>query len=344
MPEPNTAITEQPPVAPAVPLSEQEITETYIEQRLEGKTDDLPVPPPGIPEVKPEPPKLVDETPPAPEVAAVQETDSYLDKRKERKDVKRKQRGGVGGVQARIDLLTKEAEEAKRAKAELEEKIKAQVKELATPVEPAKVEEKQPEDAPAVETPATSKPFPRRNEFTKEEEYEAAKALWAVGEALRTNGIATPQPPTIPQPNKAEMQLRQQEFDKFLEKSKLFMASHPDFLARLDDAHIRGLTMTESARVAIQRKAAPEVAYWLANPENDLAARAFMGMDEVDQLIEIGKIIDRLSVSPADFVSSAPPPGTRLSGSNARPEVPLNQINDTDEYIRIRRQQRRARR
>src|ERR1700690_884886 len=73
-----------------VPLSEQEITETYLEARAEGKVEDLPIPPPTIPEGVPEPPKLVDETPAPPEVVAIQETDTYIEGRKERKDVKRK--------------------------------------------------------------------------------------------------------------------------------------------------------------------------------------------------------------------------------------------------------------
>lgn len=99
--------------------------------------------------------------------------------------------------------------------------------------------------------------------------------------------------------------------------------------------------MSEEARTAITRLAVPEVAYWLAKPENDLAARTLMQMDALQQVVEVGRIAERLKVSPADFVSNAPQPGIRLSGANAVQDVPLNELTDTDEYIRRRKMERR---
>ena len=317
--------------------TEQEITEQYLEKRREGEIADLPVPPPTIPEVIPEPLAPTEPPPPTPEVAAIEQTDAYLEERKERKDVKRKARAGKGGVQARIDALTKEKSEAEEKAARLEaEKVHQPVpvgtiKDEAIPVE---VKTEVPSSEP--------KPRPRMNEFTDADEYHAAMALWAMDERARTNGVPKTEPakvePVSPTPIS---QIKKEEFDRFLEKGKAFIVGHPDFNTTLEAAHVRGLTMSESARTAITRMAAPEVAYWLAKPENDLAARTLMGMDELQQVVEVGRIAERLAVSPSDFVSQAPAPGLRLTGNNIRTQVQLNQVTDTDEYIRLRRQQRR---
>jgi len=254
-----------------------------------------------------------------------QAVDAYLTVRDEKKKRER------GGKQARIDQLTREKHEAeeKAAKAEADAKV-AQLKaeELAKKV---------PAEAPK---PASTEPKPRPKmaEYTDVEEYHAAMALWAAeqrpapAQAVPTTTPAAPAPDTK----------RQEEFDRFLERGKAFVVSHPDFNDTLQAAHVRGLTMSEQARQAITKLAAPEVVYWLAKPENDLAARNLMRMDDFQQVIEIGKIAERLAVKPSDFVSNAPQPGTRLTGGTARPELALNEITDTDEYIRQRRQQRRT--
>jgi hypothetical protein len=341
MPEPNAAVVEPvvhpPSTTPDVPLSEQEITEQYLEKRKDGEVDNLPVPPPTIADAPPPVPPVVDETPPPPEVKAIQETDTYIEQRQERKDVKRKARGGKQvRIDERIDQLTKEAAEAKTAREEAEKKL-AEAAKVVPPIEPAKAAVEPPKVADQPKT--EGKPKPRMNEFTDADEYHAAMAMWAVEESARTGTIVTREsaPPTKP----SVMEVRKEEFDKFLERGKKFMEVHPDFNETLQQAAIRGLTISEQARTAITRLAVPEVAYWLAKPENDLAARALMGMDDMQQVVEVGRIAERLSVSPSDFVSNAPAPGIRLTGSQVRPDLPLNQITDTDEYIRRRRQEKR---
>lgn len=319
------AVVEQPkPVVEEPKPTEEQITESYIEARKEGKTADLPFAPPTIPEIIPqvaptEPP------PPTPEVAEIIKTDSYLEERKVERERKR------GGKQRRIDELTKEKAELAAKTVELEAKVaeKPPVVEEVKPV----VEEKPPEVAKVVEIP---KKQPRINEFENIDDYNAALALWAADERAKLapveKKLEEPQP---------VLQVRKEEFDTFLEKGKSFMATHPDFNQRLQEATIRGLTISEQARAAITKLAVPEVVYWLADPTNDLAARKLMTMDEGMQAIEIGRIAERLSVSPADFVSNAPQPGTRLTGGRAVAELPLSQITDTDEYIRQRRLQKR---
>jgi hypothetical protein len=177
------------------------------------------------------------------------------------------------------------------------------------------------------------------NEFEDVDEYHAAMALWAVEERARAAAVAPPiteKPPEV-------IQVRKEEFDKFLEEGKRFIAGHPDFNVILEAAHVRGLTLSEAARVEITRKAAPGVAYWLAKPENDLVARNLMKMDDAGQLVEIGRIMERLAVSPTDFISNAPEPGTRIANGNTRATIPITSM-DTDDYIRMRKQERRARR
>lgn len=326
--EAKTAVVEEKPPVVETPTEEQ-ITEDYLEQRKEGKTTDLPVPPPTIPEKpieKPAEEKPSEDKPPVVEMTDQQAVDRYLEERQEKKEKKRRERSGA---QARIDQLTKE-------KAELEAKI-AEAAKVPPPVEvPKPTEPPKPVEA----TPAKEKP--KMADYTDVDEYHAAMALWAANERAKS---VTSKDETREIKSNGEAariaQIRKEEFDNFLEVGKRFIASHPDFNTTLEAAHVRGLTMSEAARREITRKAAPNVAYWLAKPENDLIARKFMQMDEMDQLVEVGRIIERLAVSPTDFVSNAPAPGPKLAGGYVA-EVPLNQIQDTDEYIRRRKQERRA--
>jgi hypothetical protein len=253
-----------------------------------------------------------------------QAVDAYLTVRDEKKKHER------GGKQAKIEQLTKE-------KAELEARAKdAEAKALAAQQKADDLAKKVPAEAPKP-TSTEPKPRPKMADFQDVEEYHAAMALWAA-EQRPVPAQAVPAPTTAaPAPDTK----RQEEFDRFLERGKAFVVSHPDFNDTLQAAHVRGLTMSEQAGQAITKLAAPEVVYWLAKPENDLAARNLMRMDDFQQVIEIGKIAERLAVKPSDFVSNAPQPGTRLTGSNARPQLALNEITDTDEYIRERKAQRR---
>lgn len=313
VPEPNTTVVEEPktPVVETPAPTEEQITETYIEQRKEGKTEDLPVPPPAIPEAKTEDVTIPEQ----------QTVDAYLAERGERE---RKRRGGK---QARIDELTKE-------KAELEERVATEAKK-AEEATKAVEEAKKLIPVPETKVPEALKGAPKMEDFgTDANAYQAALGLWVAEQSKPAPVEKAPEASPV-------STLRKEEFDRFLEKGKLFISKNPDFNTTLEAAHIRGLTMSESARVAITRMALPEVAYWLAKPENDMAARAFMQMDDFQQTVEVGKIAERLHVSPSDFVSNAPPPGTRLTGSNVRADLPLNEISDTDEYIRQRKLQRR---
>jgi hypothetical protein len=326
---------------PATPIVEPEVkerqdTDAYIAERAKERNAEptpvviettKPATPEELAAAIPEPLKgkpaeeikaILDNAIP-PEMVDRQAVDAYIN---ERNGKKRRERGGK---QVKIEQLTREKHEAEEKAAELAKQVEA-----AKAVPPPVVE-----TPPAAEAPKTQ---PKMNEFQDVEQYYAAMALWAAKE----NGAKPAEiPKEVPKPALVDT-LRKEEFDKFLEKGKSFIAGHPDFNTTLEAAHVRGLTMSEAGRVAITRLAAPEVAYWLAKPENDLAARNFMKLDDFQQVIEIGKIAERLAVKPSDFVSSAPSPGIRLTG-NARNDVPLNEITDTDEYIRQRRQARRAR-
>jgi hypothetical protein len=325
----------KPPAPTSEPLTEDQTTEAYIEARREGKTTDLPVSPPTIAETI-KPPAPPEPAAPTQEAIEVAQTDTYLEERKKEREHKR------GGKQARIDKLTKE-------KAELEAKLASAPATPAPTPEPAKpaaeaVAAPAPTAAPTptpAAVPPETKPIevpkakPRMNEYTDIEDYNAAMALWAASEAIKTEK-AQPAAPVTPQ----YLQVRKEEFDRFLEKGKAFMAGHPDFNTTLEAAHVRGLTMSEAARTAITRLAVPEVAYWLAQPANDLAARKFMEMDDLQQTVEVGKIAEKLAVKPEDFVSNAPAPGTRLNNANTRSTVSIAEL-DTDDYIRARRQEKK---
>jgi len=326
-------MTEQAAVA-EVPqeVKERQETDAYIAER--AKERNAPPPPVVIETTKPATPEeLAAAIPeplkgkPAEEIKAIldnaippemvdrQAVDAYITERD-----KSKKRKARGGAQARIDELTKEKADAEAKAAQLEQEKTA----LAAKAAEVKTE-------PVVELP---KAQPKMADYTDVDKYNADMALWAAKSVPAEVPKEVPKPPAIDP-------IRKEEFDRFLERGKTFITGHPDFNITLEAAHVRGLTMSERARVAITRLAAPEVAYWLAKPENDLAARNFMKLDDEMQAIEIGKIAERLVVKPSDFVSSAPAPGIRLTGTTNN-IVPLNEITDTDEYIRQRRQAKRA--
>jgi len=333
---------EQPKPELEPEVKERQETDAYIEQRQKEKN----APPPSVvvETTKPATPEELAAAIPAPlkgksadEIKAVldnaippemmdrQAVDAYIAEREKKKRTKR------GGAQTRIDELTREKAEADAKTAEA---LKAVEEAKKTP--PVVEASKPVVEAPKVETP---KAAPKMAEYTDVDKYNADMALWAASQ-VKPAEVKIEAPPAAPK-EPEYLKVRQEEFDKFLERGKTFMVAHSDFNEVLQAAHIRGLTMSEQARAAITKLAAPEVVYWLAKPENDLAARSLMKMDDFQQALEVGKIAERLAVKPSDFVSSAPAPGIRLAG-NAVTNTPLNEITDTDEYIRQRRQAKRA--
>lgn len=326
MPEPTVVEAPKPPAEPPKePPTEQQVTEQYLEKRAKGETDNLPVPEPQIKEEKPADVAVPEQ----------QTVDAYLAERAERV---RKQRGGK---QAKIDELTREkaelearAKAAEEAKAALEAKNPKESQTIPTTPNAVAAELPKPPETPTV------KPQPKFADYTDIDKYNADMALWAAEQTKPKEHPKVEEPKPNGQVQQVS-QIRKEEFDRFLEKGKRFVAGHPDFNETLEAAHVRGLTMSEAARTAITRLAVPEVAYWLAKPENDLAARSLMQMDDLQQVVEVGRIAERLKVSPSDFVSNAPQPGLRLSGSASAIETPLNELTDTDEYIRRRKMERR---
>jgi hypothetical protein len=67
---------------------------------------------------------------------------------------------------------------------------------------------------------------------------------------------------------------------RFLEKGQKFIGLRKDFNDTLQDADDYGLTISPAAVAEIVRLGAPEVAYWLAKPENFEAAHGLMNMLE----------------------------------------------------------------
>lgn len=84
---------------------------------------------------------------------------------------------------------------------------------------------------------------------------------------------------------------------QFLEKGKKLIAAHPDFNDALQEADRYGLTISTAAVAEIVRLGAPEVAYWLAKPENVEGAMRLMNMDADQQIVEVGRIAQQLEAS-----------------------------------------------
>src|SRR6266849_2525926 len=82
--------------------------------------------------------------------------------------------------------------------------------------------------------------------------------------------------------------------ETFLERGKKLIERKPDFNDKLMAAHERGLTISPEAVAEIVRLGVPEVAYWLAKPENFDVAHKLHGMESHAQVVEVGKIAEQL--------------------------------------------------
>jgi len=128
------------------------------------------------------------------------------------------------------------------------------------------------------------------------------------------------------------------DYDGFLEAGHEFIKRNVDFNDVLQKATERGLTIQNAAMMAIIRLKAPQVAYYLAKVENDAVARNFMKLDDVGQIMEVGRIAERLTARPEDFVSNAGPAGRRLTGGAAAGVAETDPDKmDTDTYLMQRR-------
>lgn len=266
------------------------------------------------------------EAPAAP--AAPVSTDEYIQKRNEEKREKR------GGVQVRIDKLTREASRAKQEAEEVKAKLAAIEQQTVAP-------------APVVAEPVQPDLRPKRDAFADESAYTVAVAEWVVRQQNKivSAAAAKPAPPAQPAEvqfdaqNPAHQQLKQ-EFDGFMQAGHEFRQRNPDFVERLNKAAEKGLTLNNEAQRAIIRLQAPAVLYWLAAPENEQHARSLMGMDANRQVIEVSRLAERLEVKPTDYVSNAPRPGQHIATGNTRATIPRDKM-EPDDYIAMRREERR---
>lgn len=233
-------------------------------------------------------------------------------------------------VEARIAELTKKnaaiEEKAAKDKAELEGKLAEQnEKNIQAELDRRKAQI------------AADDKRPVREDFGGDAvgtaDYTQKMAEWVIRQQEKIVPKVAPPPPA---PDPVFVAARKEEMDGFLQKGKEFIAQFPDFNETLEEASKRGLTMNNQAMVAIIRLRAPEVAYYLAKPENDATARKFMTMDGIQQVAEVGRIQERLAVHPSDFVSSAGRPGQRLNGNSAVDTRQVDQM-DVDEYLKKRR-------
>lgn len=176
---------------------------------------------------------------------------------------------------------------------------------------------------------------PVKEEGQSDADFSQKMAEWVIRQQEKITPKVAPvvEPP---KPDPAQVQVRKEEFDGFLENGKNFISRYPDFNDTLEAAAKRGLQMDNQAMVAIIRLKAPEVAYYLAKPENDAVARKFMQMDGIQQVAEVGRIQERLSVHPNDFVSNAGHVGPRLVNGNSRADIAPAEM-DTDAYLAKRR-------
>jgi hypothetical protein len=266
--------------------------------------------------------ETVVELPPSPNAETDKRVTEVLNDKKKRKHP----------VEARIAELTaknaKLEEERKKDREELEAKVSAQnEKNIAAELDRRKAEA------------AANDKRPERTEGQSEADFTQKMAEWVIRQQdkitpkVNTTTVAKVDAPAI-DPQAAAY--RKEEFDGFLDNGRKFITRNPDFNETLQKAAERGLTLDNQAMVAIIKLKAPEVAYYLAKPENDAVARRLMTLDGFQQQLEVAKIAERLAVNPNDFVSSAGRVGIHLTGgaqTDVRPDA-----MDTDDYLRKRKQ------
>lgn len=263
--------------------------------------------------------------PAQPVVSTNAETDAFIKQRAEQKKTQR------GGVKERIDALTRQAKEAtEKAEAIIQTAKPAQP--VAAQTVAAAVEEK-------------PDPRPKQEDFKDAGEFTTAIASWVVRQQSKITAPVAAQPAAPAEAAPAEIKFNpadpvhvqlKTELDGFIQAGQEFIKRNPDFNDALNAAAQRGLTLDTQAQRAIIKLQAPEVAYFLAQPQNEPVARRLMALDGMSQVIEIGKLAERLQVKPTDFVSSAGNPGTRLTGGVSRATIPPSEL-DTDSYLQQRR-------
>lgn len=84
---------------------------------------------------------------------------------------------------------------------------------------------------------------------------------------------------------------------RFMEKGQKYTALRKDYNDVLQDAHDYGLTIPPTGVAEIVRLGAPEVAYWLARPENIEAAHGLMNLTDYQVVIQIQRYKKQLDES-----------------------------------------------
>lgn len=257
----------------------------------------------------------VAEVPPSPNAETDKRVSEVLNDKKKKKHP----------VEARIAELTKK-------NAALEEKLASDKKEVEGKLAEQNEKNIQAElDRRKAEAAANDK-RPEKVEGQSDADFAQKMAEWVVRqqEKIQPKAPVVEEVRTDPQAH-----VRKEEFDGFLEAGKEFIKRYPDFNETLEGASKRGLNIDNQAMLAIIKLKAPNVAYYLAKQENESLARKFMTLDGVQQVAEVGRIQERLSVKPDDFVSNAGNPGMRING-NSRSDIGTNP-DDVDAYLAKRR-------
>lgn len=262
------------------------------------------------------------ELPPSPNAETDKRVTEVLNDKKKRKHP----------VEARIAELTaknaKLEEERKKDREELEAKVSAQnEKNISAELDRRKAEA------------AANDKRPERVEGQSEADFTQKMAEWVIRQQDKITpkvDVTTTAKVDAPAIDPAAAAYRKEEFDGFLDNGRKFITRNPDFNEVMNKAAERGLTLDNQAMVAIIKLKAPEVAYYLAKPENDAVARKLMTLDGFQQQLEVARIAERLAVNPNDFVSNAGHVGPRLVGG-AQTDIRSDQM-ETDDYLRKRKQ------
>jgi len=205
-----------------------------------------------------------------------------------------------GGFQKRISELTREKHEAKREAEQLRELLSK-----ALGGQPQRIEQ-----------PATQSDEPRQEQFTKYEDFVAARAEWRADQRVKAALEGFQKQAGAVDEEKARVE-RAKTFDR---EAKAQGKAIQGFEEALDLVRSDDFPMTPAiAEYLLDADHKAAMVKYLADNEDEAFRISRLG--PVAAVKELAKVEARLSAKPKPKTSSAPPPPATVSGGAAAPQT-----------------------
>lgn len=218
------------------------------------------------------------------------------------------------GVQKRIDRAVREKYEAQARAKMLEERLAALEQRVA----------------PQPQTPApSSDKAPTIDQFDSFDDYVAAKAEYIASKKIE-QALSEREQRQQQQYQQTQQEQLQADWNKRIVEATVEMPDFEDVIAASD------VPMTPAMRDAIfESDVGPKLAYYLAsNPDE---AIKIANMSPIGAIRALGRIEERLALSPVKKITSAPPPVASVAGTASVTKNPDKMT--PEEWLRWRNDQ-----